>query len=36
MTNARLFAQNLAAETGELLNSYFKLSGIDPRCQSRS
>ena len=30
MTNTRLFAQNLAAETGELLSSYFKLSGIDP------
>ncbi|MFN2145423.1 MAG: inositol monophosphatase family protein, partial [Anaerolineales bacterium] len=30
MTNTRLFAQNLAYETGELLSSYFKLSGIDP------
>lgn len=30
MTDTRLFAQNLAVETGELLSSYFKLSGIDP------
>jgi myo-inositol-1(or 4)-monophosphatase len=34
MTDTRLFAQNLAVETGELLNSYFKLSGIDPEIKA--
>lgn len=34
MTNPRLFAQNLAVETGELLSSYFGLGGIDPQIKA--
>jgi myo-inositol-1(or 4)-monophosphatase len=34
MTSTRNFAQNLAVKTGELLSSYFKLSGIDPNVKA--
>ncbi|MBN2045828.1 MAG: hypothetical protein JW757_12460 [Anaerolineales bacterium] len=34
MTETRIFAQKLAEETGELLNSHFKLSGTDPKVKA--